>query len=124
VTKLARSASTGGSGADPGTRQCRWCGRPFAVVPGPGRPRAYCRQSCRQRDYEARQRTAGAGLADGEIVVTRADLDELRDRLYALESAIEDAQRDLAATSRPSAADYQDALAWILDVHAHTSPKP
>jgi hypothetical protein len=56
--------------------------------------------------------------------MTRADLDELRDRLYALEAAIEDAQRDLAATSRPTAADYRDALAWILDVHAHTWRRP
>ncbi|HET6948892.1 MAG TPA: hypothetical protein VFI47_00850 [Acidimicrobiales bacterium] len=99
----------------PGTRRCRWCGRPFTVVEGPGRPRAYCRRSCRQRDYEARRRAAEAGLGDGHLVVARAEIDALHDRLYELEAAIEDVDRDLA-TGRPGTREYRDALDWLLAV--------
>ena len=97
------------------SRRCRWCARPFDVVPGPGRPKEFCRRSCRQRDYEARRQSAALGLGDGQIVVARADLDALHDRLYALEAAIEDAERDLAESAEPSADDYSEALAWVLE---------
>jgi hypothetical protein len=33
---------------------CEWCGRPIAQ-PETGRPRLYCRPSCRQRAYERRR---------------------------------------------------------------------
>jgi hypothetical protein len=49
------------------------------ATPGPGRPRRYCRASCRQRDYEARQRAHAHGLDDSEIIVARRELDELHD---------------------------------------------
>lgn len=94
--------------------RCRWCGRRFDVVQGPGRPRTYCRRSCRQRDYEARQRAADVGLADGLVVITRHDLDALHDRLYELESAVEDVDRDLAATEHPDGDDFREALEWLL----------
>lgn len=94
-------------------RRCRWCARPFTVEPGPGRPREFCRRSCRQRDYEARRRAAEVGLSEHELVLTRQAMEELRDRLYVLEAAVEDVERDLAGT--PSEADYRDAVAWLLD---------
>ncbi len=93
-------------------RRCRWCARPFTVQPGPGRPKEFCRRSCRQRDYEARCRAAEVGLSDDELVMTRADLDALRDRLYVLEAAIEDVDRDLADS--PTESDYREAIAWLL----------
>ena len=96
------------------TRRCRWCGRPFDVVPGPGRPREYCRRSCRQRDYEARRQSADLGLGDAHLVVARSELDALHDRLYELEAAIEDVDRDLAAATPPGERDYREALDWIL----------
>jgi septal ring factor EnvC (AmiA/AmiB activator) len=77
-----------------------------------GRPRVYCRRSCRQRDYEARQRAAELGLSERELVVTRAELDTLHDELYVLEAAIEDVDRDLAQARRRE--DYQQALEWLL----------
>lgn len=86
----------------------------FEVVAGPGRPREYCRRSCRQRDYEARRQSADLGLGEAHLVVARADLDALHDRLYALEAAIEDAERDLAAVDQPAADDYREALDWVL----------
>lgn len=95
------------------TRRCRWCGRAFEVFAGPGRPRAYCKASCRQADYVARQRRDEVGLSESELIVARRDLDELRDKLYALEAAVEDVDRDLAEAE--SEQDLRDALQWLLD---------
>lgn len=75
--------------------RCRWCGRSFGAPVGPGRPRLYCRRSCRQREYEARRRASELGLGEHELIVTREQLDELRDRLYLLAQTVEDVERDL-----------------------------
>lgn len=82
------------------------------MAPGPGRPKEFCRRSCRQRDYEARQRAAEVGLSEDELVLTRQAMDDLRDRLYVLEAAIEDVERDLSGA--PTKAEYQDAIDWLL----------
>jgi hypothetical protein len=55
----------------------------------------YCRRSCRQRDYEARRRTGELGLGEHELVVTRQELNELRDRLFVLAETVKDVERDL-----------------------------
>jgi hypothetical protein len=77
------------------TARCRWCGREYAAAAGPGRPRLYCRRSCRQRDYEARRRAAEVGLGEHELIVTRQELHELRDRLYLLARTVDDVEQDL-----------------------------
>lgn len=94
--------------------RCRWCHRPVPerAVPS-GRPRLYCRRSCRQRDYEARRRAAELGLGESELVVARSELEELRDSLYVLACAVEDVEKDLAEA--PGAPPYAEALAWLLD---------
>ncbi|HLT70744.1 MAG TPA: hypothetical protein VKZ72_11290 [Acidimicrobiales bacterium] len=99
----------------PNLRRCRWCGRRFEVTGGRGRPREFCRRSCRQRDYEARRRAEDLGIGDAQLVVARAELDDLYDRLYVLEAAIEDVERDLAAADPPGERDYREALEWILE---------
>ncbi len=58
-------------------------------------------------------RAAGAGLAENERVVTIGGLDALRDRLYVLETAIEDVERDLADGDASLDA-YREALDWVL----------
>ena len=93
--------------------KCRWCGRKLAIAGGPGRPRAFCSQACRQRDYIARLRAQEAGLSEAELVVTREELETLHDQLYVLEAAVEDVERDLEGT--PTKQDYVDAVAWLLD---------
>ena len=77
--------------------RCGWCGRPFEPTAGAGRPRKYCRRSCRQRDYETRRRAAELGLGEDELIVTRRELDELRDRMYVLAQTLQDVERDLVA---------------------------
>jgi hypothetical protein len=75
--------------------RCRWCGRGFEPTRGPGRPREYCRRSCRQRDYEARRRAAERGLDEDELILSRTELNELRDRLYVLAETVKDVEADL-----------------------------
>jgi len=95
------------------TRRCKWCGRRFdATVGQRGRPQLYCRRSCRQREYEAHRRQTELGLTEGELVVARAQLDDLADRLYVLEAAIEDVERDLEQSK--AVADYEQAVTWLL----------
>ncbi|HUP85505.1 MAG TPA: hypothetical protein VM143_07540 [Acidimicrobiales bacterium] len=94
------------------SRKCGWCSRLLPPPASTGRPRKYCRDVCRQRDFEARQRALEVGLTEAELVVTRRDLEELHDQLYVLEAAIEDVERDLAGS--PSNQDYIDAVAWLL----------
>ena len=75
--------------------RCRWCGRPFEPTAGAGRPRQYCRRSCRQRDYESRRRSSELGLGEDELIMTRAELNELRDRIYVLTETVKDVEQDL-----------------------------
>lgn len=79
---------------------------------GRGRPRQFCRRACRQRDYEARQRAAAHGLDESELIVARAELDELKDKLFVLRCAVDDVRRDLVGT--PTRRDYAGAVSWLL----------
>jgi hypothetical protein len=97
-----------------GTVRCRWCGRGFDVVAGPGRPRAYCKRSCRQREYEANRRAKELGLNETELVMARSELDQLRDALYVLEAAVEDVDRDME-TGADDPVEVRRALNWLLD---------
>lgn len=60
-----------------------------------------------------RQRATEVGLAEHELVVTRHELDDLHDRLYVLEAAVEDVDRDLVEAT--TAEELREALVWLLD---------
>lgn len=101
---------------EPAGPRCRWCRRALAVRRGPGRPREFCSQRCRQWDWVARQRAHELQLAEDEVVLARAALDALRDDLYVLACAIEDAERDLAAAgARATTRELREILDWVLD---------
>ncbi len=91
--------------------RCRWCGRELPNSEGPGRPRRYCRQGCRQQAHIARKFAELHGLGDDDVIVSRAVLEELQDGLYCLTAALEDVDRDLAVSSEPQ--DIQEALRWL-----------
>jgi hypothetical protein len=82
--------------------RCKWCGRRFEVLGRPGRPREFCRRSCRQRHYEARRRSADLGLGEDELVLARSELATLQDDLWVLQCAADDARADLADASTPA----------------------
>jgi uncharacterized small protein (DUF1192 family) len=94
-------------------RRCRWCGRSFTPTPGPGRPRRFCRDGCRQQAYLARKLAAAHGLGDDDVVVSRQLVEELQSRLYCLQAALEDVERDLARSTEPD--DVAEALAWLQE---------
>ena len=96
-----------------GERRCRWCGRAFEVAGGPGRPREFCRRSCRQREYEANRRSKELGLGETELVMARSELDKLRDALYVLEAAVEDVDQDLVEGG-DDPTEVRRSLDWLL----------
>lgn len=91
--------------------RCRWCGRRLPEPSGPGRPRRYCRQGCRQSAHLARKLAAAHGLADDDVIIDREALAALQGALYCFQAALEDVERDLAASSGPQ--DVTDALHWL-----------
>ena len=93
--------------------RCGWCRRPMAHQAGPGRPRRFCSPSHRQRAYEARRRADALHVPAGQVVVAEQELDRLHDRLYRLESAIEDVDADLAGSRGPKA--YQQAFEHVYE---------
>ena len=94
---------------------CRWCGRRFATTGGAGRPRLYCKRACRQRDYEARRRAVELGLGEHELVITREELESVRDRLFVLERTVEDAEVDLSQPEARRAKELRRVLEYVLD---------
>ena len=97
----------------PRGQECRWCRRPIDRAAGPGRPKQFCRPACRQAAYRARQLAAGHGLADDEVVIRQGALDELADAQYALASALEDVEVDLAEAR--SKKDVEAALSHLVE---------
>jgi hypothetical protein len=93
-------------------RRCGWCRSVLPAQESVGRPRLYCGQACRQRAYEQRSATAKAGLSADVVLVTRAELDGLQDRLYQLRCAIEDVQTLL--TEKPTKAELERTLAELV----------
>ncbi|MGH3731141.1 MAG: hypothetical protein ACRDTU_20685 [Micromonosporaceae bacterium] len=78
-----------------------------------GRPRTYCRQSCRQRAYEQRAVAQRAGLPADAVVVSRSELEHLQDRLFQIRCAVEDAEAALADNA--PAAELRTVLRHAID---------
>ena len=97
---------------DGAERRCGWCRSVLPAQESVGRPRLYCGQACRQRAYEQRSAAAKAGLSADVVLVTRAELDGLQDRLYQLRCAIEDVQTLL--TEKPTKAELERSLADLV----------
>lgn len=85
----------------------------MAQTPGPGRPRLFCSRSHRQRAYEARRRAESLQIPAGRVIVAESDLRRLHDRLYRLESAVQDVDADLAQAG--SARAYREAFEHLYD---------
>ncbi|MDA8302580.1 MAG: hypothetical protein M0005_13830 [Actinomycetota bacterium] len=92
---------------------CAWCGAHLPPATGAGRPRRYCRRSCRQRDFEARKRARELGLAESDLIVARKAVEGLDDLLFVLAWAISDIEGDLALDSSPD--QLKRSLDWLLE---------
>lgn len=94
-------------------QRCRWCGRRIDRHSGRGRPRLFCRDGCRQQAYLARRLAEAHGLGPDELVVSRDALEELQSRIYCLQAALEDIERDLSRSGEPE--DIREALHWLRE---------
>ena len=114
ATALVEAPSGGETSAraDGDVRRCGWCRRVLGQQGSVGRPRLYCTQACRQRAYEQRAASAKAGLPDDVVIVSRAELDGLQDRLYQLRCALEDVQTML--DDKPTKAELERSLADLV----------
>ena len=82
---------------------------------GPGRPKEFCSQRCRQWDWVSRQRARELQLSENELVIARDELDRLHDDLYVLACAVDDAERDIVAHgTSPTARELAETLNWLL----------
>lgn len=63
----------------------------------------------------SRQRSRELELGENELVIARTELDDLHDDLYVLACAIEDTERDLAASTDPTVGELRDLLTWLLE---------
>jgi hypothetical protein len=61
---------------------------------------------------------AAQRIAPDEVLVSRRQFDEWRDRIYLLEAAIEDAEQDLGAA--PTLREYTEAFRVLHAAAAHT----
>ncbi len=113
MTESTRTARRAAAGERDTRRRCRWCGRDFVVAPGPGRPRRFCRDGCRQQAYLARKLASSHGLGDDDVIVSREALEDLQSRIYCLQAALEDIDRDLARSKEPR--EVAEALTWLRE---------
>lgn len=109
MTKSNRDAEVRGE-----DRRCRWCRHVLANQSGPGRRREFCSQRCRQWDWVSRQRAADLQLSENELVMTRDELDQLKDQIYVLHCAVIDAKRDLEHP-RHTKETLLDIVNWLLE---------
>lgn len=93
-------SATGGERA-PVSRSCEHCGRPFVVPGSVGRPRKYCRRSCRQRAFEARRHAGDLEWSDARLTRLAADLAALEDQLDAVRHAVLELRGDLVDERDP-----------------------
>jgi hypothetical protein len=81
-----------------------------------GRPRVFCSQACRQWDWVGRQRARELQLNESELIITKAELDQLHDELYVLACAVDDVERDLVSAGKhPATREVREMLAWLLE---------
>lgn len=109
MTKLGVEGSSGDE-----VRRCRWCRHVLGASSGPGRPREFCSQRCRQWDWVSRQRADELELSENELVMTRDELDHLKDQIYVLHCAVRDAHNDLSSP-RNTKESLLSTLQWLLE---------
>ncbi len=108
MTKFVRDDTSG-------YPRCKWCRVVLPAHDGPGRPRRFCSQACRQWDWVARQRADELELSENELVVARDELDQLKDQIYVLACAVLDVQNDLAKGPRQTIDSLRESIDWLIE---------
>ena len=63
----------------------------------------------------ARQRANELQLSETELVITRDQLNTLREQVCVLKCAVADVEADLDSAADPTTRDYKSALNWLLN---------
>ena len=105
---------TNDGGPQGNDRRCRWCRHVLIEKDGPGRRKEFCSQKCRQWDWVSRQRAQDLQLSENELVMTRDELDSLKDQIYVLHCALIDARKDLEHP-RHTKESLRDILRWLME---------
>lgn len=84
----------GGPGAGDDGR-CSWCGRRLPDPAGTGRPRRYCRRSCRQRAFEARRRLDEMSWGEDRLRDLLGRLDDQYVVLASVRDVVDEMERDV-----------------------------
>jgi len=75
--------------------RCTYCHRPMEAAPGVGRPRRYCRRSCRQRAFERRRRDRELAWGEDRVIELVQRHEELSDRVAMVEDVLKELRQDL-----------------------------
>lgn len=75
--------------------RCAHCQRAMEPTASVGRPRRYCRRSCRQRAFERRRRERELTWGEDRIVELVRRHEELTDRLAMVDDVVREVRRDL-----------------------------
>lgn len=78
-----------------GSAECEYCGRAYEADGGVGRPRKYCRRSCRQRAFEARRHLGDVDWSDRRIIAVSARLASMEDHLDRIAEVVADLRLDV-----------------------------
>lgn len=89
-----------GGQVDVNRATCAWCGREMPQG-GRGRPRKFCRPSCRQRAYEQRRQLTGTGISADAVIMKPDKVRALGDDLFELRCAAEDIATAAAEGAQP-----------------------
>lgn len=95
--------------------ECEHCGRSFTLNDGPGRPRKYCRRSCRQRAFEQRRHVGDQAWADARLVRMAAEVAAGEDRIDRVREVLDELMADVADGAEIDGARLVERLEEALD---------
>ena len=78
-----------------GEPRCAYCHRAMPPSRSVGRPRRYCRRSCRQRAFEQRRRDRELTWGEDRLIELVRRYEELGDRLATVDDVVREVRRDL-----------------------------
>lgn len=125
MTAAQHPAPTQHASHRPIDRQCRWCAESFAVALRAGRPRLYCRPSCRQRAYERRRGLGVLPPSDRLAMVNGGPLKHLPQGRAAYEQGVMSRLGRRAHALRPAGmSERGERRITLCGVLARPVPRP
>lgn len=102
-----------------GDERCAWCRRSLPEPAATGRPRRYCRRSCRQRAFEARRRLTELSWGEDQLRGATERLDDASVHLAGIEDLVRELRQDVddgrADLAGPAAEELVGRLESLTD---------